>query len=249
MPGPATAARLRARPVLRDAAILCGSIAALLVAALAVQAYRLREPPLPDPIQATPQEQADITRAVLAAGEYATMPLPPPSPPGGGEDPYRDRRDDVPHVMLLASTIALCDPGLAAEAQRVGCAHHLLFEAHYRGLGLDAAIPKLLRQQLTAASAEPIALPDPGYPHATMLGNDAFAAAMRTDGWQGFYRQFPRSSGTFEITWAVLDEAREHALVYAASHCDGTCGTGHYVLLKRSAKGWSISQRFRLWIS
>jgi len=69
------------------------------------------------------------------------------------------------------------------------------------------------------------------------------------DGWEGFYRKYPKSSGYWAFSPVGYSNDSLEALVYVDHSCGYLCGTGHLVLLEKENGAWIVKNRVMLWIS
>lgn len=67
--------------------------------------------------------------------------------------------------------------------------------------------------------------------------------------WDDFYKMYPTSVGIISLSRVGFSASMNQALVYIDHGCGGLCGTGHYVLLEKSADGWRVVNRRMVWIS
>jgi hypothetical protein len=58
------------------------------------------------------------------------------------------------------------------------------------------------------------------------------------DGWKKFYERYPNSGGFYQFSAIAYDKTGTTALVYLAHSCDGLCGRGRYVIIKKIAGKW-----------
>jgi hypothetical protein len=72
---------------------------------------------------------------------------------------------------------------------------------------------------------------------------------FKRGGWEEFYKRYPDSGGYIAFSRVGFNPAMDQALVYIAHGCGGLCGTGHYVLLEKSADKWRVLKRSMVWIS
>ena len=67
--------------------------------------------------------------------------------------------------------------------------------------------------------------------------------------WDAFYRHFPRSSGFGAFSRAVVNDARDEALIYFEHRFDGLGGWGRVFRLRRREGQWAVIEESQLWIS
>ncbi|HKE59326.1 MAG TPA: hypothetical protein VKB46_21605 [Pyrinomonadaceae bacterium] len=68
-------------------------------------------------------------------------------------------------------------------------------------------------------------------------------------GWNAFYRRYPQSSGTIDMSNVGFNAELDQALVYTGRMCGGLCGAGHFVLLSKDERGWKVAAKVMTWIS
>jgi len=69
------------------------------------------------------------------------------------------------------------------------------------------------------------------------------------DGWTGFYKRHPQSSGIWSFSRVASYVAKNEALVYLAHSCGELCGTGHLYLLTKEDGKWVVKNKLMLRIS
>jgi hypothetical protein len=69
------------------------------------------------------------------------------------------------------------------------------------------------------------------------------------DGWEEFYRLYPRSQGYTWLSRVGFSRDGMQALVYIGTQSGSLSGLGRLVLLKWDGKSWQIQKDFRIWIS
>lgn len=69
------------------------------------------------------------------------------------------------------------------------------------------------------------------------------------DRWMSFYEKYPDSGGYIMLSNVGFNKAKDQALVYFVHWCGGLCGTGHYIVLTKSDKGWEMLGKTMIWIS
>jgi len=69
------------------------------------------------------------------------------------------------------------------------------------------------------------------------------------EGWTGFYRRYPNSSGIISFSRIGFNRERNQALVSSSRGCGGLCGSGHYVLLSKSHGSWRVDNMVMTWVS
>ncbi len=78
--------------------------------------------------------------------------------------------------------------------------------------------------------------------------NRIFRKGVR-NGWEEFYKRYPKSSGYWDFSPVGYNSKGDEALVYISHYCGGRCGTGHLVLLTKENGHWVVRNRVMLWIS
>jgi hypothetical protein len=58
-------------------------------------------------------------------------------------------------------------------------------------------------------------------------------------GWKDFYKKYPNSGGSIELSAVGFNSDKTLALVYVGHSCGGLCGGGTYHLLKKTDGKWS----------
>jgi hypothetical protein len=71
----------------------------------------------------------------------------------------------------------------------------------------------------------------------------------KNDGWEEFYKRYPKSSGIWSFSRVGYNAAANEALVYVVHSCGMLCGTGHLYLLTKQNEKWMVKDRLMLWIS
>jgi len=67
--------------------------------------------------------------------------------------------------------------------------------------------------------------------------------------WDEFYKRYPDSGGLIALSRPGFNPAMNQAIVYISHNCNALCGTGHYVLLEKSADRWKVVEQKMVWIS
>ncbi len=67
--------------------------------------------------------------------------------------------------------------------------------------------------------------------------------------WKLFYERYPESGGYISLSNVGVNKTGKQALVYFVHSCGGLCGTGSYILLKKTDTGWVVDTKARIWIS
>ena len=57
-------------------------------------------------------------------------------------------------------------------------------------------------------------------------------------GWEEFYRQYPDSGGSVQVSAVGFNALKTRALVYIGYHCGGRCGAGSHHLLEKIDGTW-----------
>jgi hypothetical protein len=81
-----------------------------------------------------------------------------------------------------------------------------------------------------------------------LLGESEFKLALK-DGWEGFYKLYPKSGGWVGLSRIGFNREMNQAFVYFEHGCGGLCGSGIYLLLGKGEVGWKVSRVLRAWIS
>jgi len=77
----------------------------------------------------------------------------------------------------------------------------------------------------------------PGYrsaPQATI------EAAMAREGWQGFYKAFPKSSGTSYLSLPGYTRDGNVAIVMVSGACDSLCASSFFWVIRKVAGKWTF---------
>ena len=69
------------------------------------------------------------------------------------------------------------------------------------------------------------------------------------EGWKTLEEKYPRASGFIRLAGVGFNPERDEALTYVEHGCGELCGTGTYVLLRKSTKGWKVEKTVMLWIA
>jgi hypothetical protein len=87
--------------------------------------------------------------------------------------------------------------------------------------------------------------------NVVLLTVDSLRAVFESeyDGWQAFYRHYPRSQGILELSRPAISDDRSRALVYAGNQYGYVEGSGWYFLLERDGERWVIVQGALSWVS
>jgi hypothetical protein len=70
-----------------------------------------------------------------------------------------------------------------------------------------------------------------------------------TEGWKTLEEKYPGASGFIRLAGVGFNPERDEALTYIEHGCGDLCGTGTYVLLRKSTKGWKVEKTVMLWIA
>jgi hypothetical protein len=60
------------------------------------------------------------------------------------------------------------------------------------------------------------------------------------DGWEKFYRKYPKTDGYATFSRVGFNAEKTQALVYQAHGCGGLCGGGSYILLTKTNGVWTV---------
>ena len=69
------------------------------------------------------------------------------------------------------------------------------------------------------------------------------------DWWSEFYKKYPDSGGVVTFSNVAFSKDGDQALVYFFHWCRQLCGTGHYLLLNKNEKTWTVVNKGEMWIS
>ena len=69
------------------------------------------------------------------------------------------------------------------------------------------------------------------------------------EGWKTLEEKYPGASGFIRLAGVGFNPEKDEALTYVEHGCGSLCGTGTYVLLRKSAKGWKVDKTVMLWIA
>jgi hypothetical protein len=67
--------------------------------------------------------------------------------------------------------------------------------------------------------------------------------------WPAYYKQFPRSQGLLTFSRVGFSADGTQAFFYYSNRCEGLCGTGECVIMKRHDGRWAIQQEIGMWVS
>ena len=104
------------------------------------------------------------------------------------------------------------------------------------------------RQELVAANQASRPFACPGALGANCISSAELDSLVRTGGSQAFAARYP-DAVIVVASQAILSPNRNHALIYFGWSCDGLCGMGQLVQLRRMPDGWVVEQAVRLWVS
>jgi hypothetical protein len=117
------------------------------------------------------------------------------------------------------------------------------------------SIPAELPAALAAASRSkrpsselPLPRPVRFIAHAELT--EIFARGVG-EGWQEFYRRYPRQRNYLAFSPVVFSADSVDALVYLEYHCGGLCGGGDLYWLTRTGngRGWRVQKKVMFWVS
>lgn len=223
-------------------------------ASLLLSLWLLRPEPEPEPPPfptrvATASEQRRILQPVFLSF-FRGVPSPPPSPGDPPQLPLTSRP-----LVVATSTLRFC-----VEAD-VGPS----------SLGADCALPYV--EEIIASPRWKLDLQDP--PDLPLRFRQALIELNRTSSgqsiptgrptipvssvelhrqlsqgyWEAFYDRYPGSAGVVRTTLAILSKDGMQALLYVEHRCDGLCGSGNLVVMRRVNGQWRIETSYMLWIS
>jgi hypothetical protein len=67
--------------------------------------------------------------------------------------------------------------------------------------------------------------------------------------WTDFYKKYPGSQGFLVLSRIGFSADGNQALFYATNSCGGKCGTGTYVVMRRSETGWRLVKEILIGVS
>jgi hypothetical protein len=67
--------------------------------------------------------------------------------------------------------------------------------------------------------------------------------------WTRFYKRYPDSGGYVWLSNIGFNKAHDQALVYFVNWCGTSCGSGSYILLKKTSGQWKFETAAPIWIS
>lgn len=67
--------------------------------------------------------------------------------------------------------------------------------------------------------------------------------------WMDFYKKYPDSQGLLTLSRVGYSADRKQAMFHAKNHCGGKCGTGSYVVMEKTNRGWKVAKEVLVWIS
>lgn len=82
-----------------------------------------------------------------------------------------------------------------------------------------------------------------------LVSADDLDKIFKRGSWAEFYKEYPKSSGTWSLSPIGYNIAKTEALVYVAHGCGGLCGSGHLVVLANQNGTWAIKEQTKLWDS
>jgi len=77
--------------------------------------------------------------------------------------------------------------------------------------------------------------------------DDIFSS--QEDGWEEFYKKYPGSTGTTELSRVGFNKDMTMALVYFGNQRHWLAGAGYYVILKKEDGNWTVLASAMAWIS
>lgn len=160
-------------------------------------------------------------------------------------------RDNTKLLVIQAGSTGC--PMYENEKYRSEFGHQESFDATVRK-SLTTVAPETLADYLTKnQESHPLTgISDLGIAHVLVTDEDlssVFDKPGIDSGWTSFYQKYPRSSGIVFFSAVGFNRDRTQAFVYAGSQCDGLCGSGQYVLLRKENGLWIIQQQMALWVS
>jgi hypothetical protein len=76
-----------------------------------------------------------------------------------------------------------------------------------------------------------------------------FKSPQKKDGWESFYKKYPKSGGMLSFSRVGFNAKRDQALVYSANSCGWLCGAGFYNLFQKKDGKWVLALSYMAWIS
>ena len=69
-------------------------------------------------------------------------------------------------------------------------------------------------------------------------------------GWRNFRRKYADAAGIIRMSIPIFDETGEHALTYIEFDCGPSCGSGRFVVLRKSQQtGWVVTGGSLVWMA
>lgn len=91
-------------------------------------------------------------------------------------------------------------------------------------------------------------------PKVIAISNKKFKSYFKTlfgrrilKGWKKFYKKYSGAHGIFEFSKVIYEG--DYALFYVGRHCNGLCGSGDLVIMKKSNDKWDIVTYLNIWMA
>jgi len=86
-----------------------------------------------------------------------------------------------------------------------------------------------------------------------LINKADFYASFKVDnleqGWENFYRKYPKSPGFIVFSNVGFDAEKKHAILYREIHCGSLCADGSFVLLENTNSEWKVAKTIPIWAS
>jgi metallo-beta-lactamase class B len=207
------------------------------------------------------RQEAEFTR-VLNAQRTAASATPRNPAPAIDADLYRVVVDsvirggtgDTPKAfVLLDSTLDLrAEPRndfLARGLARVASADSSLMRSD--GTPVGQFNLRTVAAQLQSGTRRVYVMTDTQLQSLQQAGGrgDRGTDASLNNFWRAFRSRYPNASGYVRLSQISYSPDRNRALVYIEEACNSLCGSGDFVLLRRTPAGWRIAQVINVWVS
>jgi hypothetical protein len=152
---------------------------------------------------------------------------------------------DAIHPRGVPDTLLLADSTLAFHVSRDAVPS---WRAEFDSI--PAALSTLL-ETISAAKRSSTVLPLPRPVRIlTSAELDEIFETRGRDGWDEFYRRYPRQRSYLRFTPVAFSADTLDALVYYEQYCGSLCGEGTAVWLRRQSTGrWRVQKSVNFWIA